>query len=33
MDPRAVLQLVDRPEIESLAGEVHERLTRVMNAL
>lgn len=33
MDPRAVLQLVDRPEIETLADEVHERLTRVMHAV
>ncbi len=30
MDPGAVLGLVDAPEIEPLAAEVKERLTRVM---
>ena len=33
MDPRAVLQLVDRPEIATIAGEVRSRLERVMAAL
>lgn len=33
MDPRAVLQLVDRPEIVALAAEVRERLERVLAAL
>lgn len=33
MDPRAVLQLVGRPEIASVAGEVRERLERVLAAL
>lgn len=33
MDPRTVLGLVDRPGIEALANEVHERLTRVMQSL
>jgi uncharacterized protein (DUF302 family) len=33
MDPRAVLQLTDRPEVASIAGEVRSRLERVMNAL
>jgi uncharacterized protein (DUF302 family) len=30
MDPYAVLQLVDKPEVEALAREVRERLERVM---
>ncbi|MFZ1910493.1 MAG: DUF302 domain-containing protein [Burkholderiales bacterium] len=33
MDPNAVLQLVDRPEVDSLAAEVRGRLERVMAAL
>ncbi|HRO59161.1 MAG TPA: DUF302 domain-containing protein [Burkholderiaceae bacterium] len=33
MDPQAVLTLVERPGIATLAGEVRERLTRVMDAL
>jgi len=33
MDPAAVLTLVDRPEVEQLAGEVRERLMRVKEAL
>lgn len=33
MDPNAVLELVDKPEIKQLAGEVRERLERVMGAL
>lgn len=33
MDPRAVLQLVGRPEIAAIAGEVRERLERVLAAL
>ena len=33
MDPNAVLQLVNRPEITQLAGEVRQRLERVMAAL
>lgn len=33
MDPAAVLTLVDREGIEELAGEVRERLQRVMKAL
>jgi len=33
MDPRAVLQLTDRPEVAVIAGEVRSRLERVMNAL
>ena len=33
MDPAAVLKLVDRPEIEQLAGEVRSRLERVRDAL
>lgn len=33
MDPSAVLQLVNRPEIEELAGEVKARLERVKAAL
>lgn len=33
MDPYAVLQLVDRPEVSALAAEVRSRLERVMAAL
>ena len=33
MDPRAVLQLVDRPEIAPIAAEVREKLERVLAAL
>ena len=33
MDPRAVLRLVERPEIEALATEVRGRLERVLHAL
>jgi uncharacterized protein (DUF302 family) len=33
MDPAAVLDLVDRPEIHELAGEVKARLERVRDAL
>lgn len=33
MDPRAVLQLVERPEVERIAGEVRGRLERVLAAL
>ncbi len=33
MDPHAVLQLVDRPEVSEIAGEVRTRLQRVMQAL
>lgn len=33
MDPQAVLQLVDKPEIAALAAEVRERLIRVRDAL
>jgi uncharacterized protein (DUF302 family) len=33
MDPAAVLQLVDRPEVSTLAAEVRSRLERVMAAL
>jgi uncharacterized protein (DUF302 family) len=33
MDPQAVLQLVDRPEIEEIAGEVRKRLERVLAAV
>ncbi len=33
MDPAAVLKLVDKPEIEQLAGEVRSRLERVRDAL
>jgi uncharacterized protein (DUF302 family) len=33
MDPSAVLQLVDRPEIARIAGEVRQRLERVLAAL
>ena len=33
MDPKAVLKLVDRPEIAELAAEVRQRLERVRDAL
>lgn len=33
MDPRAVLQLVDRPEIGQIAGEARKRLERVLAAV
>lgn len=33
MDPRAVLQLVGRPEIAAIAGEVRSRLERVLASL
>ena len=33
MDPNAVLGLVNKPEITALAGEVRQRLVRVMQAL
>lgn len=33
MDPQAVLQLVDRPEIAEIAGEVRKRLERVLAAV
>jgi len=33
MDPNAVLELVNRPEVTQLAGEVRQRLQRVMAAL
>ena len=33
MDPYAVLQLVDKPAIEAIAGEVRGRLEKVMAAL
>jgi uncharacterized protein (DUF302 family) len=33
MDPKAVLQLVGRPEIAGIAGEVRARLERVLAAL
>jgi uncharacterized protein (DUF302 family) len=33
MDPEAVLQLVDRPEIDELATEVKARLWRIRDAL
>ena len=33
MDPAAVLKLVDRPEIETLAGEVRQKLERVRDNL
>ena len=33
MDPRAVLQLVERDEIAAIAGEVRVRLERVLNSL
>ncbi len=33
MDPNAVLDLVNRPEISRIAGEVRQRLVRVMQTL
>ena len=33
MDPNAVLDLVNRPEISRIAGEVRQRLERVMQTL
>ena len=33
MDPIAIMQLVERPEVEELAGEVRGRLDRVLAAL
>ena len=33
MDPQAVLQLVGRPEVGAIAGEVRSRLERVLQAL
>ena len=33
MDPNAVLDLVNKPEVSQLAGEVRARLERVMRAL
>ena len=33
MDPRAVLQLVDRPEIAEIAAQVRARLERVLASL
>ena len=33
MDPNAVLELVDKPAIAALAGEVRQKLARVMQAL
>ena len=33
MDPNAVLQLVDQPDISQLAGEVRQKLERVMRTL
>ena len=33
MDPQAVLQLVERPEIEGIAVEVRRRLERVVGSL
>jgi uncharacterized protein (DUF302 family) len=33
MDPHAVLQLVGRPEIGAIAGEVRSRLQRVLQAM
>ena len=33
MDPRAVLQLVDRPEIADIAAQVRSRLERVLASL
>jgi len=33
MDPKAVLKLVERPEIAELAAEVRQRLERVRDAL
>jgi len=33
MDPNAILDLVNRPEISRIAGEVRQRLERVMQTL
>jgi hypothetical protein len=33
MDPDAVLELVERPEIHAIAAEVRDRLQRVLRAL
>ncbi len=33
MDPNAVLELVDRPEVHELAAEVRDRLQRVLAAM
>lgn len=33
MDPNAVLELVDKPEVELVASEVRQRLERVMGAV
>ena len=33
MDPNAVLELVDKPEINTVASEVRQRLERVMTAV
>ncbi len=33
MDPNAVLELVGRPEVNAIAGEVRQRLERVLAAL
>jgi hypothetical protein len=33
MDPNAVLELVGKPEINRVAGEVRQRLERVMAAV
>ncbi len=33
MDPNAVLELVDKPEIKRVASEVRQRLERVMGAV
>ncbi|HXZ49416.1 MAG TPA: DUF302 domain-containing protein [Usitatibacter sp.] len=33
MDPKAVLKLTERPEIAPIAGEVRQRLERVLEAL
>ena len=33
VDPQAVLQLVNKDEVETLAGEVREKLQRVAKAL
>jgi hypothetical protein len=33
MDPIAIMQLVERPEVEELAKEVRGRLDRVLAAL
>ncbi|MCL5884606.1 MAG: DUF302 domain-containing protein [Deltaproteobacteria bacterium] len=33
MDPNAVLDLVNRPEVSRIAGEVRQRLERVMQGL